>query len=216
MEFVITGRNVAVSDRFKKYTGEKVGKVQQLGDKVVRLDAKLSKESKPRLAEHAHRVELTVIGKGPVVRAEAAAVDKYSAFDIAFGKLIERLRRASDRRKIHRGNHRPVSVAEATSEYVDFSKETSVADVFVDVEAEQLERQTPISIRRKVFVGEKMSLEDAIDRMELVGHDFYLFVDVESGLPSVAYRRRAWTYGVISLADGGVEELEEVISGYRS
>ena len=60
------------------------------------------------------RVELTLVGKGPVVRAEADGSDKYAAFDVALGRLLERIRRAKDRRKVHRGQRRPTSLREAT------------------------------------------------------------------------------------------------------
>jgi hypothetical protein len=60
---------------------------------------------------------------------------------------------------------------------------------------------TPVVIRRKVFAPEVMSAEDAVDQMELVGHDFFLFLDADSARPSVVYRRKGWNYGVISLGE---------------
>ena len=105
MEFMISGRNVAVSDRFRQYAAEKIGKVENLGDKVQRVDARVTKHENVREADSSLTVELTVLGRGPVVRAEASSPDKFAAFDLAYGKLMERLRRASDRRKVHRGRH---------------------------------------------------------------------------------------------------------------
>lgn len=234
MEFNISGRNLAVSDRFREYAEEKVSKIEQLGDKVQRLDAKVTKEAKARNAESSMTVELTVLGRGPVVRAEASAADKFAAFDLAYGKLLERLRRARDRRKVHHGRHVPKGVHEATaplepaSTSVPLHEETSARaaqsaapveertgyEIDNDVPA----GDSPVLIRRKVFPSRPMTLDDAVDNMELVGHDFYLFIDTATGTPSVVYRRRGWTYGVISL-DANCDEkstAQSELVAYRS
>lgn len=116
MEFMISGRNVAVSDRFREYAEERIAKVENLANKVQRVDARITKQPNVREADSSLTVELTVIGRGPVVRAEATSGDKFAAFDLAYAKLIERLRRASDRRKVHHGRHTPVAVRVATAD----------------------------------------------------------------------------------------------------
>ena len=229
MEFMISGRNVAVSDRFREYAEEKIGKVEALGDKVQRVEARVTKQGNVRDADSALTVEITVTGRGPVVRAEATSGDKFAAFDLAYGKLLERLRRASDRRKVHHGRHAPTPVRVATADLGPVStSEPLHAQVAAAAEAEVAESDTaetedangdcPVLIRRKVFPGAPMSLDDAVDNMELVGHDFYLFVDSATGAPSVVYRRRGWTYGVITLdskcAEGSEDPREET-RGYR-
>ncbi len=236
MEFVINGRNLSVSDRFREYTAEKMDKVEQLGDKVQRIDAKITKEPSARMADTSLTVELTVLGRGPVIRAEASASDKFAAFDLAYNKLLERLRRARDRRKVHHGRHTPVAVRVATATLEPASSSTPIylepdssaepaapkpvsgADRY-ESENDIPAGDSPVLIRRKVFSGTPMSLDDAVDNMELVGHDFYLFVDSATGAPSVVYRRQAWTYGVITLdakcAEGDQEPHEELLA-YRS
>lgn len=224
MEFMISGRNVAVSDRFRQYAAEKIGKVENLGDKVQRVDARVTKHENVREADSSLTVELTVLGRGPVVRAEASSADKFAAFDLAYGKLMERLRRASDRRKVHRGRHTPVPVRVATAGLEPVSSSEPLSSQFAAAEpapAESSETdqdmqtgECPVLIRRKVFPGAPMSLDDAVDNMELVGHDFYLFVDAATGAPSVVYRRKGWTYGVITLDSKCAEGAEE-IRGYR-
>lgn len=245
MEFVISGRNLAVTDRFREYATEKIDKVEQLGDKVQRVDAKVTKEPHARLADTSHTVELTVLCKGPVIRAEASAADKFAAFDLAYGKLLERLRRARDRRKIHHGRHTPTPVRVATADlepadpvqpiYLETpTVEPTVGSPAVEQGAagtasEEVDTysspddvpagDSPVLIRRKVFSGAPMTLDDAVDNMELVGHDFYLFVDTDTGAPSVVYRRQGWTYGVITLdakcAEGTREPQEELLA-YRA
>jgi ribosomal subunit interface protein len=224
MEFMITGRNLSVSDRFREYAGEKLTKIEQLANKVQRVDVKVSKESKARTADAPLTVELTVMGRGPVIRAEAAAADKFAAFDLAYGKLLERLRRAKDRKKVHHGRHAPVAVNEATGALPTVSSSEpiyaqTVPEAVEEVSPYNIENDipagdSPVLIRRKVFPAKPLSLDDAVDNMEMVGHDFYLFVDSATGIPSVVYRRKGWTYGVISL-DENADGAEE-ISAYHS
>ncbi len=225
MEFMITGRNLSVSDRFREYAGEKLTKIEQLANKVQRVDVKVSKESKARTADTPLTVELTVVGRGPVIRAEAAAADKFAAFDLAYGKLLERLRRAKDKKKVHHGRHAPVAVNEATGSlptvsstepiYAQSTPEAAVEEKSpYDIENDIPAGDSPVLIRRKVFPATALSLDDAVDNMEMVGHDFYLFIDVATGIPSVVYRRKGWTYGVISLNENA--DVTEEISAYRS
>ncbi len=234
MEFMISGRNLTVSDRFREYADDKISKIASLGDKVQRVDAKVTKETKARQTAESLTVELTVLGRGPVIRAEASAADKFAAFDLAYNKLLERLRRARDRRKVHHGRHTPKSVTEATAAlepaspseplYVEAAhqQETQVPAAEkspYDVENDIPAGDSPVLIRRKVFPAAQLTLDDAVDNMELVGHDFYLFVDKETKAPSVVYRRDGWTYGVISLdqtCEPGHSSLEEKILAYRS
>jgi hypothetical protein len=73
---------------------------------------------------------------------------------------------------------------------------------------------SPVVIRKKVFASVPMTVDDALYYMELVGHDFYLFIDAETGRPSVVYRRKGWDYGVIGL-DESATELQEVATASR-
>jgi ribosomal subunit interface protein len=214
MDITITGRGVGIPDRFEDYATEKAEKVGHLADKALALEIKLVRHHETNGSSGDDRVELTLIGPGPVVRAEAGAADKYAAFDIALDKLIERVRQAKDRRKVHRGARRPTSLQEATSngrvvDLVPASPEvlervlTGETPVIRDVPETEW---SPVVIRQKVFPAVRMTREDAVDHMELVGHDFYLFVDAVSDQPSVVYRRKGWDYGVISLE----EEQDEV------
>ena len=234
MEFMISGRNLTVSDRFREYADDKISKIASLGDKVQRVDAKVTKETKARQTAESLTVELTVLGRGPVIRAEASAADKFAAFDLAYNKLLERLRRARDRRKVHHGRHTPKSVTEATAAlepaspseplYVEAAQQqetqvSAAAKSPYDVENDIPAGDSPVLIRRKVFPAAQLTLDDAVDNMELVGHDFYLFVDKETKAPSVVYRRDGWTYGVISLdqtCEPGHSSLEDKILAYRS
>jgi ribosomal subunit interface protein len=234
MEFMISGRNLTVSDRFREYADEKISKIASLGDKVQRVDAKVSKETKARQTDEMLTVELTVLGRGPVIRAEASAADKFAAFDLAYNKLLERLRRAKDRKKVHHGRHTPVAVREATATlepastsaplYEEASRRQETMTPGAEKSPYEVENDipagdSPVLIRRKVFTAASLTLDDAVDNMELVGHDFYLFVDKETKAPSVVYRREGWTYGVISLdqtCEPGDVAPEAQVIAYRS
>ena len=101
MEITVVGRHAEISSRFRAYAEEKVSKVTQYDPRAQRVEIEVSHERNPRLADTSERVELTVISKGPVIRAEASSSDRYAAFDLAIDKLFERLRRARDRKKGH-------------------------------------------------------------------------------------------------------------------
>ena len=110
MDIVITGRRTEVTDRFRRLAEEKLAKVSQFTPSAYRIDVELSHERNPRQSSHCERVEITVRDKGPVIRAGACAEDPLASLDIAFGKLLERLRRMGDRKKVHHGRHAPISV----------------------------------------------------------------------------------------------------------
>lgn len=205
MEIVVVGRHTEVAERFRRHVEEKLAKVEQLSPSAQRIDVEVTREKNPRMADVAEKVELTVRARGPVVRAEAAAVDRYAALDMALDKLNERLRRAHDRRTRarRRGEERPaplpafdeVPVESAPAE----EPERPIAPTKQGEAVEFHVGGSPMVIRNKLHKAEPMTIDEAIDEMELVGHDFFLFVDSETGRPSVTYRRHGWDYGVIAL-----------------
>lgn len=196
MEIVVAGRHTEVLPKYRAHLEQKLAKVEQLAPRAQRIDVLVSHEANPRQAGTCERVELTVIDKGPVIRAEAVADDRYAALDLALAKLLERLRRTRDRRKDHR-NHTPLTP-------VDVRPPEPEPDVPADASAgdgtvEHSLGDSPVLIREKLHEAQPMTIDDALYEMELVGHDFFLFVDAETAQPSVAYRRRGWSYGVIKL-----------------
>ena len=197
VDIVVKGRHTEVPERFRQHVAEKLAKVEKLDPKVISVDVELSKERNPRLADHSERVELTVRSRGPVVRAEAAAQDSYAALDAAFQKLESRLRRAHDRRRVHHGNKTPVSVSAATAGLDNGAG--AVAKPQDSLLGDAVGEGATMVIREKTHDAKPITLDQALYEMELVGHDFYLFIDADTTLPSVVYRRRAYDYGVIRL-----------------
>ncbi len=204
MEIAVTGRQRDVSAKFRDHVESKVTKVEQLAPRAQRVDVLVSHEVNPRQAETSDRVELTVIDKGPVVRAEASASDPYAALDLALDKLLERLRRVRDRRKDHRGNAARRVVPEAEplppAPAVEVPEPRSEGAAVAPGETVEIVLgDSPVVIREKVHAARPMTIDDALYEMELVGHPFFLFIDAETNQPAVVYHRRGWTYGVIKL-----------------
>ncbi|WP_270886496.1 ribosome hibernation-promoting factor, HPF/YfiA family [Pedococcus sp. 5OH_020] len=212
MEIVVTGRHTQVSDRFRDRLDEKLAKIPQLAPRVQRVDVVVSHEPNKRQAKACERVEITCHVKGPTVRAEACLDDKYAALDVAMDKLMERLRRAQDRKRVHRGRHAPESVARATARIDSLDgvpQQDHVHDGEGDGDPFGTQGNSPVEIREKVHATTPMALDQAVREMELVGHDFYLYHDEDTDKPSVVYRRRGWSYGVIHL-EVSTEESEDV------
>ena len=203
VDIVVKGRHVEIPERFRQQVAEKLAKIEKLDPKVISVDVELSRERNPRQSDLCERVELTVYSRGPVVRAEASAQDGYAALDAAYQKLEARLRRSHDRRRVHHGNKTPVSVAMATAR-LDATARDKLANrdsqepLLADGDGTG-DATGPMVIREKTHDAKPISIDQALYEMELVGHDFYLFIDADSSLPCVVYRRHAYDYGLIRL-----------------
>ncbi len=205
MEVKISAKNLTISERFRDYVDERAAKVDHLLHKATEVVVKVTRIEHAKHSGTEDQVELTVYGGGNIIRAEAHAQDKFAAFDVAYGKLTERLRRANDKRKVHRGLHGSHGVSELTAtDFAELDITPAPAELLLGIEPEPESvpldlGESPVVIRRKDFHAEPMSQEQAIDAMELLGHDFFLFHDVATDKASVVYKRRGWNYGVITL-----------------
>ncbi|WUH93273.1 ribosome-associated translation inhibitor RaiA [Streptomyces sp. NBC_00433] len=208
MDIVVKGRKTEVPERFRKHVAEKLDKIQKLDGKVISLDVEVSKELNPRQADRSDRVEITLNTRGPVVRAEAAAADPYAALDVAVTKLEARLRKAASKRHTRRGNGR-IPAADVASAVPDAAYMNAEGEVVGDPSSDgvptkrmgplEVRGEGPLVVREKTHAAAPMALDQALYEMELVGHDFYLFVDADTKQPSVVYRRHGYDYGVIHL-----------------
>src|SRR5262245_2202348 len=245
MEIIFKGRQTDVPARFREYATAKLNKLEKLDQKAISVDVELSVERNPRQASQKERVELTIWSRGPAIRAEAAAEDRIAALDLALAKLDSRLRRALDRRKHHHGagigavtgasggiaggagpGDRPggltgAAVPAGRSESAPQGRadlaeaqpdDEAVADSVVPI---KMEGDGPLVVRQKFHHAKPISIDQALLEMELVGHDFYLFYDIEEDAPSVVYRRHGYQYGVIRLIQNSAAlgELPESSEG---
>ena len=195
-------RNLTLAEGFREHVAARAERLETLIGGDAALEVKATKAWRRRHSEETVSVELTVRGARDVVRAEAEADDKIAAFDLAATRLAERLRRLRDRRKDRRQGRAPG--ASRGAEEVPFVPPLELPEAAGAAEAEDTdapESGTPVRIRHKAFPATPMTVDEAVDAMELVGHDFYLFQHAETGVPSVVYRRRGWSYGVIRLDD---------------
>ena len=206
MEIVVRGRNVEVPEHYRQHVEDKVGQSDRFDGKlkILRIDVELFHEKNPRQSGKCQRVEITLRGKGPVIRAEAAAPDFYAALDLAAAKLDHRLRKAADRRRVHHGRRTPASVRVGGS-----APDADVLESFDrDRQLEEGPQVTDLDehlpgriVREKHHPAIPMHVDQALHEMELVGHDFYLFLCADTGQPTVVYRRHAYDYGLIRLVD---------------
>ena len=206
MEIVVRGRNVEVPEHYRQHVEDKVGSTDRFDGKlkILRIDVELQHEKNPRQSANCQRVEITLRGKGPVVRAEASGPDFYAALDLAAAKLDNSLRRAADRRRVHHGRRTPASVRVGGSapgtdviEALDRDRELAEGPHVTDLD-EHLPGQV---VREKHHPATPMHVDQALHEMELVGHDFFLFQCADTGQPTVVYRRHAYDYGLIRLTE---------------
>lgn len=198
-QVTIKGRNVEVPDHFVNRIHTKLSKIERMAASVQSFEVVLLHENNPRLSKVRQRMEVTARGKGGTARAEAGDDTFYGALESVVAKLQRQIRKARTRNKIAmQGHRRPQSVAEATADLAAPVDETDGADEDRWAVDDQLPGQI---VRRKEHDSSPMTVDDALEKMELVGHDFYLFKDSESGKPTVVYRRHAFDYGLITLSD---------------
>jgi ribosomal subunit interface protein len=237
VDIIFTGLHTEVMERFRSHATAKLSKIEKLDPRAIRVDVEVSCERNPRMSGQKERVELTVSSPGPILRAEAAAEDRFAALDLALGKLDAQLRRAHDRRKGRHGAHAAVrlsdlpeadlasdaerpairlsagggllagngreamaGMAAAADRASRAEAEQAEADA-ADVVPVQMEGDGPVVVREKYHAAVPMTIDQALFEMELVGHDFFLFVDDKTSLPSVVYKRRGYQYGVIRLVE---------------
>lgn len=202
MDIIVSGRHVAISDEIRDQVSERIATVERFRDRVQRVEVQFTLNETKGSHEDDLSCEITLRSKGPVVRAEGSASDKMRAFDKAMERLKTQLKKASDRRKHHKGLRQgsgqeagllldPVELGVADTE-VETPEHKVVAGVEIDGDG-------PLDIREKEFEATALTVEQALDEMELVGHDFFLYQDAATGRPSVVYRRRGYSYGVIHL-----------------
>ena len=220
MDIVVKGRNVEVPEHFRVHVAEKLARSERYDPKIIRVDVELSHETNRRQHKTCQRVQITVARRGPAVRAEASADNFYAALDAAVTKVETRLHRLHDRRRDRLHGRTPITAVAASPEEIlgaeAFAPNGAVGTAVLEDEPAAAPAGAPEEIadedrwgaedggpgqivRIKDHPAEPITVDEALLQMELVGHDFYLFNDSETGLSSVVYRRRGFDYGLIRL-----------------
>ncbi|MCS4489481.1 MULTISPECIES: ribosome hibernation-promoting factor, HPF/YfiA family [unclassified Corynebacterium] len=208
VQLTITGRNVEVPEHFAERVRSKLGKIARLDPTLTFFHVELQHERNPRRANESDRIQITATGKGHIARAEAKEDSFYAALETVLSRMERSLRKVKARRSISLSGHRaPKNTGEIVAGLVNESekraaKEDTREELYDhDPYADQVQDIQPGQIvRTKEHPAKPMSVDDALSEMELVGHDFYLFINEETGNPSVVYRRHAFDYGLISLS----------------
>ncbi|WIM71518.1 ribosome hibernation-promoting factor, HPF/YfiA family [Corynebacterium suedekumii] len=203
-QVTITGRNVEVPEHFAERVNGKLAKIERLDPTLTFFHVELQHEPNPRRESESDRIQITATGKGHIARAEAKEDSFYAALETALAKMERSLRKVKARRSIARSGHRaPQGAGVVAAEIVQEAEKAREAQSQYDVDpyADSIDEQVPGQVvRTKEHAAVPMSVDDALSEMELVGHDFYLFINEETQRPSVVYRRHAFDYGLISLA----------------
>lgn len=197
MDVTVTGRRCSVSDSLREHVETRLHSVERLQDRAIRAEVEFTATDVKGSPDQAIEAEITLRSKGPVVRAEGTADEKAAAFERAFERLKTQIRKASDRRKDHHGLRSTAEMAEISASE---ASEPEGADESQQIAGLDVVGEGPLVVREKEFPAVPLTLAQALDEMELVGHDFFLYQDATTGRPSVVYRRKAYDYGVIHLA----------------
>lgn len=176
----ITGRNMEVTDRLNEYVTKKVSKLDRYLNDIIEAHVDLAYAKSARSASDRQVAQLTIRGKGFILRSEERADDIYAALDSALDKMQRRIERYKGKRNRGRGDGR------------------SAAEVVPLFEIEEEETDEPVIVRRKHFIMSPMDESEAIEQMSLLGHeDFFVFLNAATESINVLYKRRDGTYGLI-------------------
>lgn len=184
MNLTVKARNLVLTDAISDYAKEKIGKLSKYLAEGTRCEVELWTEKNRSIAD-SQVVEVTIFTKGPVIRAREASPDIYASIDLVFEKLERQVKK-------YRGK--------LVSRSQGAHKEALAAEGFqVGEEAEEVEEESPAPriVKTKQFMVKPMTPEEAALQLELVGHDFFVFTNSESGETAVVYRRRDGNYGLI-------------------
>ncbi len=184
MNLTVKGRNLVLTDAINAYAEEKMGKLGKYLANGTRCEVELWTEKNPSIADN-QVVEVTIFTKGPVIRAREASPDIYASIDLVFAKLERQVKK-----------YRGKLVARSQGAH----KEAIASEGFMmpeEAEEPEAEPPTPLIVKTKQFMVKPMTPEEAALQLELVGHDFYVFTNSETGETAVVYRRRDGNYGLI-------------------
>jgi putative sigma-54 modulation protein len=176
MRLQVKGRNLELSDSIRSYAAEKLGKLDRQLHELTLVELELTVEKNPSIAD-SQIAEATVWTKGPVIRAREASADMKASIDQLTEKLLRQVEHYRDRRRPRpaRGNG---TIQGGPSELDEDDSENQI-------------------VRVKQFAVKPMTAEEAVLQMELLGHDFFVFRNADTGDVNVVYRRKKSGYGLI-------------------
>lgn len=189
MQLIVHGRNVDVTDWIREYVEKKVGKLERYLPQAREARAELT-HSPTRAADDRYTAQVTVWANGQIMRAEESTSDIFASIDATVDKMYRQITRFKGRRYEERRRQSAAANLEA---------EMALA---VDAEAETEDAEVGQIMRRKQFMVQPMTEEEAAEQMELLGHDFYIFFNPMANAINVIYRRRDGNYGLLQPRTG--------------
>jgi putative sigma-54 modulation protein len=186
MQVTISSRKTVVTPRLEEVTREKIGKLSRFLDGMERAEVHFAEQTNPRLADQREVCEVTMLGHGHHVRCKVAAPDAFTAVDLAVEKLEHQLHKLKT--KLVRRNHGGVKADRNGREAPPAPTDDDIATRIV---------------KTKQFVMTPVTPVEAASQMELLGHDFFFFSNVETGRAAVVYRRADGAVGLIDEVDEG-------------
>jgi putative sigma-54 modulation protein len=183
LEVDIYGRNMEITERIETYVDKKASKLDRYLNNIAQARVDLAYAKSARSAADRYVAQITITGKGYILRAEERADDIFAAFDIALSKMQRRIERYKGKRQRGRGDGRSAAEVAAT----------------LDPHLEDIaEDEPPVIARRKKFFITPMNEMEAIEQMNLLGHEeFFVFFNANTNAINVLYKRRDGTYGLI-------------------
>lgn len=185
MELTVHGRNVEVNDLIRGYVAKKVDRLERYLPQMKEIRTELMQRD-TRSDDDRYTAQMTLWSDGQILRAEESTSDIFASIDAAVDKMSKQVRRFKGRRY---GSRRRASAA--------VSMEAEMSDPILTPEEEELAFEVGKIIRRKEFTLKPMSEEDALEQMELLGHDFFIFINAEANTINVLYRRHDEHYGLL-------------------
>lgn len=182
MDVKINGRRMDVPEKLRQLTEDKVERLGRVAE-MDRAEVLFTQATNPRIPEQVS-CEITLTGHGYHVRAKDAAAEGYTAIDKAVAKASTQLKKLKDKLRRRRGD-----------------KVRDLPGVPLDAEEDELEPEVPRIVKSKRFALMPMTPEDAVGRMELLGHGFFFFTSADTGRAAVIYRRADGDVGLIDEAD---------------
>lgn len=187
MEYIVKARNFELNEKIKDYSEKKIrSKIEKLLERTTKTEVKFVLEKNPRITEN-NRVEVTAFASGAVIRVTDTGTDIFAAIDKVSSKLERQIKKY--REKLIRKGRKNHDGPDITSS--DIGK-------FGSADSANVEEKIRNSIvKTKTFMLKPISPEEAVIQMELLGHDFFVFINSETERTAVIYRRKDLNYGLI-------------------
>jgi putative sigma-54 modulation protein len=185
MKVMVHGRNVDVTDYVKEYVTKKVGKLERYLPQIGEVRAELT-QNMTRSADDRFTSQITIWTNGQILRAEESTSDIFASIDATVDKMSSQIRRFKGRRYDNRRRASHV-----------VTREAEVAAVAATEEMSEAEEEAVRIIRRKEFMIQPMDEDEAVEQMELLGHDFFVFFNPQAKAVNVIYKRRDGNYGLL-------------------